>query len=493
MFDKLFDLPKIASSVSQEVTSKIGEAASKVSSSLATSALNKIASGVPSFTELASSNILGKAVSPVLSELSANLGSAASALGGLGTGLGNLANNPFGLDAAFGDATTSLSASALRETVGEPADSAVDETHKVKLISIVDNNSVYFENMPQIQETRRAEYEALQPPQMPGEFQKYKGTKSVQWTITATLTAATVFEASVNRDYVNLLRTWTYPYFGDAQQGTGRLGAPPPVILFSGWRNLVGEVPTVITDLNWTWPKDVDWIPTDYIDQYSGMPVPFPAVIEVTITLVESFSANQLNSINLIDYRDGNMVGAFAIPANQPENSGELSSSIEPDVESMMAESEAMIAEMSAVPEIDIPNIEALNPLPNLSADEITATIPELDGADSMPTLSDLGDSDFIAPSEFNDPPISNLAADTDDVNVDEVLTEASSGTIEETAEDMSVFAAASASFNLNQSTYFGVASNQLTYTGDDPIVWDNVNTERLRRGLSGLPNTRPV
>jgi hypothetical protein len=34
---------------------------------------------------------------------------------------------------------------------------------------------------------------------------------------------------------------------------------------------------------------------------------------------------------------------------------------------------------------------------------------------------------------------------------------------------------------------------DKLTYSGNDPIVWDRVNNERLRRGLGPLPNSRPV
>jgi hypothetical protein len=34
---------------------------------------------------------------------------------------------------------------------------------------------------------------------------------------------------------------------------------------------------------------------------------------------------------------------------------------------------------------------------------------------------------------------------------------------------------------------------DKLTYSGNDPIVWDRVNNERLRRGLGPLPNPRPV
>lgn len=42
-----------------------------------------------------------------------------------------------------------------------------------------------------------------------------------------------------------------------------------------------------------------------------------------------------------------------------------------------------------------------------------------------------------------------------------------------------------------------GLAANtpdeKLTYSGNDPTVWDRTNNERLRRGLSPLPNPRPI
>ena len=34
---------------------------------------------------------------------------------------------------------------------------------------------------------------------------------------------------------------------------------------------------------------------------------------------------------------------------------------------------------------------------------------------------------------------------------------------------------------------------DKLTYSGNDPIIWDRTNNERLRRGLSPLPGARPV
>jgi hypothetical protein len=39
----------------------------------------------------------------------------------------------------------------------------------------------------------------------------------------------------------------------------------------------------------------------------------------------------------------------------------------------------------------------------------------------------------------------------------------------------------------LDASFYAGTPNDQLTYTGNDTIVWDRINAERLRRGLPGL------
>lgn len=45
---------------------------------------------------------------------------------------------------------------------------------------------------------------------------------------------------------------------------------------------------------------------------------------------------------------------------------------------------------------------------------------------------------------------------------------------------------------SLDTSLYKDTKDADLTYTGDDGIVWDRVNAERLRRNLPGLSNPRP-
>jgi hypothetical protein len=173
--------------------------------------------------------------------------------------------------------------------------------------------------MPEVSEVRTVEYEALTAPQMPGEFQKYKGTKSTQWNITATLACRTREEAARNYIYVNTLRGWSESYFGDKQRiqfsdggGRGKLGAPPPVLQFAGWRSLVGTVPVVLTSLNWSWPHDCDWIPSGILDPATQQEIPFPTVMQVQISLVESYSPQQMNNFDLVAFRNGRMVNAWS-------------------------------------------------------------------------------------------------------------------------------------------------------------------------------------
>ena len=236
--------------------------------------------------------------------------------------LGTLsASSAYKAAATLGGATSSaVSAASIKSAIGAN-DKATSTSHKVKLVSrqqsdpTSDNvkNEVIFDVMPQISENRTAEYESIAPSQMPGEFHKYKGTKSAAWTVTAIFACSTKEQAHLNYVYLNTLRGWTMPYFGEKQQLNydGRLGAPPPVLDFSGYRGLVGKVPVVLTTVSWNFPHDCDWIPTGIKDKESGQLIPFPTYMEINISLVESFSAAEFNGFDLAAFRRGNMAGAF--------------------------------------------------------------------------------------------------------------------------------------------------------------------------------------
>jgi len=184
--------------------------------------------------------------------------------------------------------------------------------HKVMLSENGTKNTVVFEVMPEIVEQHTVEYEGVAPPQFPGAFQKYKGNSSTSWQLNATFISRNAQEATTNYNFLMMLRGWTKPYFGErtAGQFDKKLGAPPPVLTMRGLRDLVGPVPVVITSLNWTWPKDVDYIPTT-VKGSDGNYVPFPTILSVPIQLVESYSIDQFNNFSLNDYRAGRMTAAF--------------------------------------------------------------------------------------------------------------------------------------------------------------------------------------
>jgi len=248
-------------------------------------------------------------------------------------------------------AAGTASASALNATLGQT--NADDTSHLVTLTD-AEGYILTFYVMPEIVEQRQVQYEPVAPPQFPGAFQKYKGTDSVQWTVNATLVCRTTEEATRNLEYLNRLRGWTMPFFGENTKNDARFknktGAPPPVLKFKGFReSIVGEVPVVITSLNWNWPKDVDWIPAQKLtdNRNSGgmdgsltggeatmkgdATIPFPTIIQVAIQLVESFSTEQFNNFNLAEYRVGHMLAAFVgtpsvqqnQTAGQPDDRGE--------------------------------------------------------------------------------------------------------------------------------------------------------------------------
>lgn len=251
------------------------------------------------------------ALSPTLEETQANVV------------MGRVVNDPYAnapldnyLTSSYKDKETpAVSAKSMNAALGK---SGNDSDHKVKLVELVpgtnqETYTMFFEVMPEVTESRSVSYEAIAPAQFPGAFQKYKNTESTQWTVNATFISRTTAEATQNLEYVNRLRAWTMPYYGDVTgaQYPERLGAPPPVLILSGFRkHMIGPVPVVLTSLNWNFPKDVDYIPAQ--SPTGGGLIPFPTVIQIGIQLIESFSTAEFNNFSLNDFRLGDFGAAFS-------------------------------------------------------------------------------------------------------------------------------------------------------------------------------------
>ena len=225
--------------------------------------------------------------------------------------------------------TTTQTAIQTKAELGAGGNSSND--YKVTLTD--GELTVVFEIMPSIVENRNVQYEPVAPPQFPGAFQKYRGTDSTTWTINATLAARTSIEARDNYKYLQTLRGWTMPFFGHGTASStkykSKLGAPPPVLKFRALRKgIIEQVPVVITSLNWDWPRDVDYLQVaadgaTVVDQNNDSKltdIPFPAVMQVAISLVESFSISEFNGFNLEQFYAGNMIDAFKPYNVQPND-----------------------------------------------------------------------------------------------------------------------------------------------------------------------------
>ena len=178
-------------------------------------------------------------------------------------------------------------------------------------------SDITFLVMPTIQESQGATYDdsTITPLHHPGGIVKYKTTSARTWQISAKLIARDPTEALYNLQAVNTIRSWVMPYYGNGtnkNEDTSRyLGAPPPILTLSAYgKRMIGPVKCVLENFSWTWPDDCDYIPT-YSTTDEGDPVPFPVIIQVSLTLKESWSPSEFSSFNLMDYRRGFMPDAF--------------------------------------------------------------------------------------------------------------------------------------------------------------------------------------
>ena len=164
---------------------------------------------------------------------------------------------------------------------------------------------VVFDVTPTIAETQSVEYSTVQPIHMPGGIQIYKFTNPRQFALTAHFISRTSADALKNIQNVQLLRSWTRPFFGasstnytplpstspvpsttdpvaasiaqingsSTSDGVNLLGAPPEVLYFYGYstvqnnlrKNVKGinlnRIPVVMTSIDINFPEDVDYIP----------------------------------------------------------------------------------------------------------------------------------------------------------------------------------------------------------------------------------------
>lgn len=204
------------------------------------------------------------------------------------------------------------------------------EAYKVKLHHAPSNTTVVFDAAPEISESGNVVYRSIDPVHAPGGINVYTNTASRTFNLGGIkLFSRTQSEATRNYNRLQMLRSWRYPTFGatlesDALYGTQQLGLPPAVLELSAYampsssgsaqaNGLIHRVPVVISSLNISYPTDCDYIPTVALneDLYRHIPtgIPFPVIMPIDISLMESHTPKQYNTFSLTDFKRGTMVG----------------------------------------------------------------------------------------------------------------------------------------------------------------------------------------
>jgi len=213
---------------------------------------------------------------------------------------------------------------------------------KVKLRSQVTNQVVAFDVTPEVTETRTVTYKTLEPVHMPGGIHVYSNTASRVFNINnIRLISRTREEASKNLYRLNILRSWTMPYFG--VNNSKLVGAPPDVLALTayatGGRDHANEnsavqgssdlveiadtpshertrptnihnIPVVLQQISIPYPSDTDYIDTVQLQPFNDGTVieggvPFPAIMTVDMVLMETHSPLEFAQFDLKKYKQG--------------------------------------------------------------------------------------------------------------------------------------------------------------------------------------------
>lgn len=234
-----------------------------------------------------------------------------------------------------------ISASAINQAAENNA-----SQFKVKLEAIpsLGGDVVVFDVMPSLSENHSASYDSVDIIHHPGQILKYRGTSARSWGLTADFVSRTRAEADKNLIYLNIIRSWVMPFYGNgtADIYPDRLGAPPQVLILSAYGSkMVGPVTCVLEDFSWTFENDMDYIAT-------SENTPFPVHIKLSLTLKETWTPAQFTSFNLDSYRRGNVGAAFSSPAAsqttpQTQTQGAISGSSRIDTSSSTSISQTAV------------------------------------------------------------------------------------------------------------------------------------------------------
>ena len=141
---------------------------------------------------------------------------------------------------------------------------------------------VIFQASVPVTESRSVNYENYNIVHLPTDIWAYRNTSARRFSIQGKLVSRTPGEAGENVLYLNLIRRWTLPGFGDT-------GATPPIVKLSAYQNSnIDGLNCIIRSYSWTFPDDVDYIYT--------ASEPMPVIGILGLELDETYTAEEITA-----------------------------------------------------------------------------------------------------------------------------------------------------------------------------------------------------
>lgn len=168
---------------------------------------------------------------------------------------------------------------------------------------------ILFNVSPTIDESGSASYDSIQPLHFPGAIQMFKTSNPRNFNVNVKLVSRNPVEATMNLAYINIIRSWVMPYYGEGTLNNpavaDKIGAPPDILMIDAYgEGNISGVTAVLMNYSWTYPDDIDYIPTQ-----DG--IPFPRILDISMTFSETHAPSEFEKFDLAKYRSGDYKGAY--------------------------------------------------------------------------------------------------------------------------------------------------------------------------------------
>lgn len=187
------------------------------------------------------------------------------------------------------------------------------------LVSLSDGtNAIVFDTSPKISETGTVTYTPRNIPHLPTSINYFESVSARTFNMSdIKFISRTTHEAEQNKKARHIIKSWSKNSFGIENKAGFKLGMPPKILLFRAYCSNTGvldldnidllpvggvnDVPVVITQFDFDWPNDVD-----YIADTEGNPTPI--IQTCSLGLLEMHSPQQITSFDFESFKNGTLL-----------------------------------------------------------------------------------------------------------------------------------------------------------------------------------------